>query len=136
MADRTILAFPFVVDRTSLIYTTGIKIDWANVPADFVDTETGKKVIPAGTIVKKIGPHAFVPFDADAPLDDTIDAYVLISDAYEDDKRDLHGNYGAIVGGYLYANLLHDYRRGFTQLVDSLNNYKQFMTTTYVDNRA
>ena len=104
----------FVVDPHSIMRDLGRQIDWANVPASFVNASSGKKVIPAGTTVGvKTGSTAgVVPRSG---LDPTVLGQegetavgILETQAEEDSKSAAVSGYGVIVGGHLFENALPD----------------------------
>lgn len=95
----------FVVDGPSLELNSGRQIDWANVAAGFIDAATGKKVLPAGTVIGellgagKISPRVLTTNPATG---------LLATTAIEGDRSAALSGYGVIVGGVIYEALLPD----------------------------
>jgi len=95
----------FVVDWNGVVRDTGRQIDWANVGAGYIDATTGKKVLPAGTVVGdllgagKISPRVVTTNPAMG---------ILLETAVEDDPAAALSGYGVMVGGPVYEALLPD----------------------------
>lgn len=96
----------FVVDPNSMELSEGRQIDWANVAAGYVDATTGKKVLPAGTVVgellggsKKISPRVLTTNPA---------VGLLATNAVEGERSDSYSGYGMYIGGVVYEALLPD----------------------------
>lgn len=95
----------FVVDASSIRLNSGRQIDWANVAAGFIDAATGKKVLPAGTVIGellgngKISPRVVTTNPATG---------ILATTAIQDDRSAALSGYGVIVGGVIYEALLPD----------------------------
>lgn len=95
----------FVADQHSVERTDGVQIDWANVSAAYLDSVTGNKVLPAGTVVGtllgagKVSPRVAVTNPA---------AAILISTAIQNDRSAAKSGYGIYKGGVLYETLLPD----------------------------
>ena len=93
----------FVADPGSLELSSGRQIDWANVAAGFTDAATGKKVLPAGTVVGellgggKISPRVVTTNPA---------VGILATTAIEGDKSAAVSGYGMLKGGVIYEALL------------------------------
>lgn len=85
--------------------TGGRQIDWANVGAGYIDSASGKKIIPAGTAMGtllgsgKMSPRVVTTNPA---------VGLLEGDAVEDSLVDSLSGYGLLVGGVVYENLLPD----------------------------
>lgn len=83
----------------------GRQVDWANVGAGYIDAATGKKRLPAGTVIgellggNKISPRVVTTNPATG---------ILESDAVEDSLIDSMSGYGVLRGGVVYENLLPD----------------------------
>ena len=98
---------PFILDHGSVSRIGGRQIDWANVSATYLDAATGKKVLPAGTIVgdtldatanrKAVSPRVVTTNPAMGILETT---------AVEGDPVAAKTGYGIITGGVIYGNLL------------------------------
>lgn len=96
----------FVADPQSIVRSNGGRqIDWANVAAGYVDATTGKKVLPAGTVVGdllgsgKVSPRVVTTNPAMG---------ILETSATEGEPHAALSGYGVIIGGHLLANLLPD----------------------------
>lgn len=94
----------FVADPNSVSRSYGRQIDWAHVSA--VDSLTGKKHIPAGTVCGElisgngtISPRVVTTNPATC---------ILTTAAYQDDPTAAATGYGTLKGGVLYENLLPD----------------------------
>jgi hypothetical protein len=95
-----------VADEKSITrHGTGVEIDWANVSSAYLNAATGKKEIPAWTVLGLLlggGSKA-------SPRADTTNPAVgfLETPAVEDALNvPAPGMYGMVVGGNLYENLL------------------------------
>jgi hypothetical protein len=102
----------FIADYNSMILGVGGQISWADVPDSYKDGVTGKKSLPAGTLVAVIpsGGTAgkLAPWDATA-IDGVVTKFELLATrAAEDDQNAALSGYGTIVGGVVYENLLPD----------------------------
>lgn len=95
---------PFVVDPHNTPRDNGHQIDWANV-ADTYKNASGKKVLPAGTVVGsllgagKISPRVATTNPAIG---------LLQTAAIEDEETAAATGYGIFRGGVFYENLLPD----------------------------
>lgn len=103
-SSRVTTRQPFVADRDSLVRDTGHTIDWANVASDGTYGVTGKRRIPAGTVMGEllsgngqISPRIVTTNPATC---------ILETDADEDNLVDARSGYGVLRGGHLYENLL------------------------------
>jgi hypothetical protein len=91
-----------IVDRQSVVRSSGRQVDWANVSATNAD---GKKYIPAFTAVGtllgsgKISPRVVTTNPA---------VGITETDIVQGDKQDALSGHGMIVGARLYENLLPD----------------------------
>lgn len=122
---------PFVADPHSLVRTGGSIVDWANVPASFVDAGTGKKVLPAGTAVAETA-AGLVPRDGTNAA-----TGLLASDATEGLASDARTGYGVLKGGAVYGNLLPDAGdAAFATIQTELKAAGPFVFLTYADSRA
>lgn len=108
MATRTttrVSRVSFIADLSSVERTGGRQIDWANVAAGYIDAATGKKVLPAGTVLGdtlgngKVSPRVVTTNPAMGILETT---------AIEGDKAMAMSGYSVIKGGVLYETLLPD----------------------------
>jgi hypothetical protein len=102
----TVIGRPgFVVDPSSIEQNPGRQIDWANVAAGYIDAATGKKVLPAGTVIGellgsgKISPRVVTTNPATG---------ILATTAIEGDRSAALSGYGVMVGGVIYEALLPD----------------------------
>lgn len=95
----------FVADQNSMERNDGRQIDWANVGAGYLNATTGKKVLPAGTVVGSllgaglISPRVVTTNPA---------VGVLVSNAIEGDQAAAKSGYGVYVGGVVYETLMPD----------------------------
>jgi hypothetical protein len=129
----------FIVDYQSIVLNSGRQIDWANVAAGFVDATTGKKVLPAGTVVGellgggKVSPRVVTTNPATG---------ILAAQALEGDLDAALSGYGVIVGGRLYENLLPDATGGPPATLAAAiktelgTNSHGFSFETYSDDRS
>jgi len=135
MAD--IINFPALIDQDSLMFSHGVSVDWDNVAASRKDSVTGKKVIEAYTVMKKTASAKWVPVDADVDVSTLTDWGLIASDAYEDEAVSAADNYGLLIGGSFYTNMLPDYKAGNTTLAESIDGKKGFvLVSQYVDSRV
>lgn len=128
----------FVADEGSLEFSSGRQIDWANVAAGYLDAATGKKVLPAGTVVGellgggKISPRVVTTNPA---------VGILATTAIEDDRSAALSGYGMLVGGVLYEALLPDSSGSPKELAAAVKTELDtarctFKYERYEDNRA
>lgn len=96
----------FIADVSSITRNSGRQIDWANVDVSYADAVTGKKHLPAGTVVGEllsgngtVSPRVVTTNPATG---------ILETDAYEDDPNAARSGYGVIIGGVIYEALLPD----------------------------
>src|SRR5690606_5252800 len=87
----------YVVDFYSLERTNGRKIDWANVPDAFKDSE-GVKRIPGGSILKVQSDGTIIPASGNTGTVKEI----LLEAQSEDSKVTSLSGVCTIVGGVLY----------------------------------
>lgn len=95
----------FVVDPNSMERNGGRQIDWANVSAAYLDATTGKKILPAGTIIgEALGAGLVSPrVAATNPA-----TGILATQAIQDDQAAAISGYGIYRGGVVYESLLPD----------------------------
>lgn len=88
----------------------GRQIDWANVPASYVEATTGKKIIRAGTPMVAIDATGLiVPRGLGVATAGRTTIGVLTSDAHEDygnGRVEALSGYGVIIGAVVFENLL------------------------------
>jgi hypothetical protein len=128
----------FVVDEQSVINDAGRQIDWANVDNAYIDAATGKKVLPAGTVVGELlsGNGQISP-----RVDTTNPAIGLLkTDAIEDHPAHSVTGYGVLRGGHFFENLLPDASGSPLELdaavkTELLAAGGWWMWTQYVDSR-
>jgi hypothetical protein len=100
---KTIGTPGFVVDNESMESNDGRQIDWANVSNTYLDATSGKKVLPAGTVVGellgagKISPRVVTTNPATG---------ILKTTAIQDDPSAALSGYGVYEGGVVYEALL------------------------------
>lgn len=92
----------FAVDPHKLVRNSGRQIDWASVNASFIKAATGKKFLPAGTLVG-LAPDGRRLAERTATR---AAIGILATDAHEDDRSAAVTGYGIIIGGPIYINLL------------------------------
>jgi len=129
----------FVLDHNSMEHNSGRQIDWANVGAGYIDATTGKKVIPAGTIMGellgggKISPRVVATNPATC---------MLVANAVEGAQEHAKSGYGCYVGGVVYENLLPDAAGGPPKVLAAAFKTElnaagcDFKFETYEDNRS
>ena len=128
----------FIADHKSMEGNSGRQIDWANVPAGYVDAATGKKVLPAGTVVGellgagKISPRVLTTNPATGILQTT---------AVQDAPEHALSGYGVYVGGVVYEALLPDAAGSPRVLADAIKTELDtarctFKYERYEDNRG
>lgn len=129
----------FVVDHPSMELSEGRQIDWANVAAGYIDANTGKKVLPAGTVVgdllganKKISPRVVTTNPA---------VGILATNAVEGERSDSYSGYGLYIGGPVYEALLPDSTGSPKTLAAAIKTELStagctFKYRTYEDNRT
>jgi len=95
----------FVLDQNSMERIDGRQIDWANVSNTYKDATTGKKVLPAGTVIGdllgagKVSPRVVTTNPATG---------ILVSTATEGDPSMPLSGVGIYKGGVVYETLLPD----------------------------
>lgn len=142
------LASPgFIVDPQSVDLNSGRQIDWPNVPAAYVQAESGKKHLPAGKVVLEQADGTLIPRptgDVAQPAGTTLIG-VLATSADEDSDVAALTGYGVVIGGVVYEELLPDVNdanwatAGMNRgaLRDDLAAAgKGFVYETYEDNRS
>jgi hypothetical protein len=128
----------FVADQESMERTDGRQIDWANVSNAYIDASTGKKVLPAGTVVGellgagKISPRVVTTNPATG---------ILVSTAIEGDPSMPLSGVGTYVGGVVYETLLPDSAGSPKVLAGAIKTELAaagctFKFQQYADNRA
>lgn len=93
----------FIVDHGSIDRGNGRQIDWANVVNNGTYGESGKRKIPAGTIMGELAGAGLLRPRVVTTNPATC---ILATDAIEDDKAAALTGYGVIKGGVIYENLL------------------------------
>lgn len=129
----------FVADPNSVVQDVGRQIDWDNVDAAYADAVTGKKVLPAGTVVGellsgdgKVSPRVVTTNPAIG---------ILITDAIQDDPSAAKTGYGVYRGGHFWENLLPDAAGGPPAVLaaaiktELAANGAYWLFTSYSDNR-
>jgi hypothetical protein len=94
----------FVADHGSVSRLGGgAQVDWASVSNDYIDDVTGKKVLPAGTVVGSLLGDGLI-----SPRVVTTNPAIGILEtvAHEDDP--CISGYGVLTGGQFWENLLPD----------------------------
>lgn len=108
-STRVVSGAGFVADEHSVdLLPTGRQIDWDAVDESYADADTGKKVVPAGTVMYEVTPGGkMAPADAvgAAPADERV-LGLLRTNAIEGDKSAATSGYGVIIGGAIYEDLL------------------------------
>lgn len=128
----------FAADPDSIELNSGRQIDWANVAAGYIDAATGKKVLPAGTVIGellgngKISPRVVTTNPATG---------ILATTAIEGDRSAALSGYGVMVGGVIYEALLPDSAGSPKVLAAALKTEMAaagctFKFERYEDNRA
>lgn len=118
--------------------TDGAQIDWANVAAGFIDATTGKKVLPAGTIIGNLLGAGLVSPRVAATNPAT---GMLVSMAVEGDLSAAKSGYGIYKGGVVYESLLPDAAGSPKTVAAALKTELKaadctFKFIPYADNRA
>ena len=105
MRNTYVAATPgFIADHQSIVLRgTGVQIDWATVNASFVDANTGKKRLQAGTPVGEVTAGGKV---AERVVTTRPAIGLLATDAVEGARIGANDSYGLIIGGAVYENLL------------------------------
>jgi hypothetical protein len=125
----------FVCDNNSMRKNSGRQIDWDNVAAGYVDADSGKKVIPAGTVMSAsdAGDGSILP-DANGSHVSGNPIGLLVSTAIEDDESAALSGYGVYVGGVVYRDLLPETVGGTLSAESDLqSNGLTFQFETYAD---
>ena len=98
----------FLADQHSVVQDGGHQIDFDQVGAGYLNATTGKKEIPAGTIMAPdttAGDGYIIP-RADSGA--TTATCILLTDAVEDERHAARTGYGVILGGSILEDLLPD----------------------------
>lgn len=97
----------FIADPGSVARSTGRQFDWTKVTAAFVNAATGKKHVPAGTVIDQIAATGkIVPRPAGDDTAGQVTIGILASDANQDHPAESLSGYGVITGGRVYTELL------------------------------
>jgi len=140
----------FIADPKSIEQKTGRQIAWDLVDDSYIDADTGKKRLKAGTVVSEFqtGDEAgkvaeYGAVDAAQSPDETATPLgILISEANEDAPAEALTGYGILVGGVLYDNLLPDAAGGPPKTIGSTKKNAlatagcTFKWEVYADSRA
>jgi hypothetical protein len=106
----------FVASFASMRPSIGAQISWADVGASFIDANTTKKRLPAGTVIGRIkntgatlgkwAPHGAAALAGAIPATE----YAILQTSADEDPETVGGfnGYGTWVGGVVYENLLPD----------------------------
>jgi hypothetical protein len=95
----------FIKDHSQVVRTGGRQVDWTNVAVGYIDAATGKKRLPAGTVIgETLGAGKVSPRVAATNLATGI----LETDAVEDSLVDSLSGYSVIRSASVYENLLPD----------------------------
>lgn len=128
----------FVADQNSMERTDGAQIDWANVGAGYINATTGKKVIPAGTVMGSllgaglISPRVVTTNPATG---------ILVAMAIEGDLSAAKSGVGVYKGGVVFESLLPDSAGSPKVIAAALKTELKaadctFKFIPYADNRA
>jgi hypothetical protein len=124
----------FVADHHSINLNSGRQIAWGSVPGSYADEVTGKKVLPAGTVVSELANGQLVPTEGGVGGAGGA-VGILVSNAVEGAPHHALSGYGVIVGGVIYEELLpHDITAAMRTALDEAGT--GFAWETYSDNRA
>lgn len=136
----------FIADHQSIEQIPGRIVNWDAVDDSYIVESTGKKRLPAGTIVGELsdgricedgGTDATV-----SPEDESSTLGILLTDANEGASEEALTGYGILVGGVLYENLLPDATGGPPKTIGSQAKTDlatagcTFKYVNYVDSRA
>lgn len=106
----------FIVNYASMKPGIGAQISWADVGAGFIDANTGKKRLPAGTVIGyiknagatlgKAAPHGVTALTAGT----VATQYAILQTSADEDAELVGGfnGFGTWIGGNVYENLLPD----------------------------
>jgi hypothetical protein len=150
MATRTTStnALPaFICDPQSLEQIQGRQVSWDGVDDSFIDATTGKKRLPAGTIVDEIASTGKIiehggTDNSVSPPESGSTLGILISEANEDAPSEALSGYGVLIGGVVFDNLLPDATGGPPASIGSTLKTAlatagcRFYYEVYVDSRA
>lgn len=102
----------FIADPASIEQIPGRVVNFDAVSDTYIVASTGKKKLPAGTIVGELSDGRIVEdggTDASvSPTDEAATLGILLTDANEGASEEALTGYGVLVGGVLYDNLLPD----------------------------
>lgn len=123
----------FVADISSTWRSFGRQVNWSEVVVGRVNAITGKKEIPAGTIMAVQADGKMIPRDDVAGGGET-STEILIGTAIEDAAHHAKSGYGTYVGGVFYINLMPDYGDGsLSTWQTELGTKGPFVWLTYED---
>ena len=100
----------FIVDENSIDRNAGRQIDWTKVGTAYINPTTGKKEVPAGTMMvtdDAVGSDLIWP-RANETGSLTAEC-LLATNAIEEEKEAPLSGYGCIIGGVIYHTLLPDF---------------------------
>lgn len=126
---------PFVADWSSVTRDTGHTMDWDEVADSYKDS-TGKKFVPAGTVMGETA-NGIAPARAAGPDDDPpaiAPKFLLATHAHEGSELQNRSGYGVIRGGVIYENLLPAAVASHKTALDTAGT--GFAWTTYRDSTA
>lgn len=136
----------FIADPASIEQIPGRVVNWAGVSDDYIVASTGKKRLPAGTIVGEFADGRIAEDGATdvtvSPDESNTTLGILLTDANEDAPEEALTGYGILVGGVLYDNLLPDAAGGPPATIGSSAKSDlatagcTFKYVVYVDSRA
>src|SRR5689334_22145888 len=102
----------FIADPASIEQIPGRVVNWDAVDDAFIVASTGKKKLPAGTIVGELADGRICEDGGSdttvSPTDSASTLGILLTDANEDALEEALTGYGILVGGVLFDNLLPD----------------------------
>lgn len=100
----------FVADPASIEQIPGRRVKWAGVDDSYIVTSTGKKRLPAGTVVGEFADGEVAEYPGTwvgaSPDEDNTALGILVSDANEGAPEEALSGYGVYIGGVIYENLL------------------------------
>lgn len=136
----------FVADPASVAQIPGRQVHWDGVDDDFIDAETGKKRLKAGTVVGELADGSVIEYPGTAsdlsPPDVSVALGILVSDANEDALVESLSGYGIYRRGVIYETLLPQATSGPPAVLPSQTKADLatagclFDFVVYVDDRA
>jgi hypothetical protein len=136
----------FIADPASIEQVPGRVVNWDGVAAGYVVSSTGKKRLPAGTVVGEFADGRIAEFGATdatvSPEEEATPLGILLTDANEDAPEEALTGYGILVGGVLFENLLPDATGGPPKALASQTKTDlvtagcTFKFVVYADSRA